>query len=133
MLQKLAEGDTRILRPVAPLGGRGATRYELFHDVLAAPILEWRKQHEQRADEERQRAARRRLVMRATAAAVLAAVFAAVAALAFWLLHQQNVSNSHLRAFRRRQLGIDRDERDEAKAAPRHGCSATRDERQPDG
>jgi hypothetical protein len=104
VLQKLAEGDTRFLRPVAPLAGRGATRYELFHDVLAAPILEWRKQHEQRADEERQRAARRRLVLRGTVAAVLALVFAAVAALAFWLLHQQNVSNSHLRAFRRQQL-----------------------------
>ena len=105
VLQKLAEGDTRILRPVAPLGGRGATRYELFHDVLAAPLLEWRRQHEQRAEEERQRAARRRLVMRATVAAVLAVIFAAVAALAFWLLHQQNVSNSHLRAFRRQQQG----------------------------
>ena len=106
VLQKLSEGDTRILRPVAPLGGRGATRYELFHDVLAVPILEWRKQHEQQVEAERQRAARRRLVLRGAVAAVLAVVFAAVAGYAFWLLHQQNVSNSHLRAFKHRQLGL---------------------------
>ena len=28
------EGDTRILRPVAPPGGEGPTRYEIFHDIL---------------------------------------------------------------------------------------------------
>jgi hypothetical protein len=42
VLEKLAEGDTRILRPVAPLGGKGPTRYEIFHDVLGPAILDWR-------------------------------------------------------------------------------------------
>ena len=33
----------RILRAVAPPRATGSTSYELFHDVLAEPILEWRK------------------------------------------------------------------------------------------
>lgn len=42
VLQDLA-GDTRILRGVADK--RSETRYEIFHDVLAAPILDWRTRH----------------------------------------------------------------------------------------
>jgi Novel STAND NTPase 1 len=42
VLEKLAEGDTRILRPVAPLTGQGPTRYEIFHDILGPAILDWR-------------------------------------------------------------------------------------------
>jgi hypothetical protein len=45
VLSKLAEGDTRILRPVAPPGGRGPTRYEIFHDVLGLAILDWRTRY----------------------------------------------------------------------------------------
>ena len=39
------EGDTRILRPVAPPGGHGQTRYEIFHDILGPAILDWRTRH----------------------------------------------------------------------------------------
>jgi hypothetical protein len=42
VLEKLAEGDTRILRPVAPPGGQGPTRYEIFHDILGPALLDWR-------------------------------------------------------------------------------------------
>lgn len=45
VLEKLAESDTRILRPVAPSGGRGPTRYEIFHDVLGPAILDWRTRY----------------------------------------------------------------------------------------
>ena len=60
MLDKLCRAESgRILRrvPPPPTGG-GETRYELFHDVLAEPILEWRRDYEQdRAPEARQSAA----------------------------------------------------------------------------
>jgi hypothetical protein len=44
VLAKLAEGDTRILRPVPP-GGQGPTRYEIFHDILGPAILDWRARY----------------------------------------------------------------------------------------
>ena len=49
VLEKLCGSDMRILRPVAPPPAGPAAgvyaalpRYEIFHDVLAAPILDWR-------------------------------------------------------------------------------------------
>jgi hypothetical protein len=42
LLNKLAEGDARILR-------RTGDRFELFHDVLARPILNWRAEFRQSA------------------------------------------------------------------------------------
>lgn len=45
VLEKLA-GHVRILRAVAPSAQQpGTPRYEIFHDVLAAPILDWRSRH----------------------------------------------------------------------------------------
>ena len=61
-LEKLAGGDTRILRPVDE-----RPAYEIFHDVLARPLLDW---------QERFRAARLR--RRATALGMLAAAVAAI-------------------------------------------------------
>ncbi len=41
ILQRLSH-DVRILRPITPPAGiETATRYEIFHDVLATPILDW--------------------------------------------------------------------------------------------
>jgi hypothetical protein len=42
ILKKLSEGDARILRPVAPPGGQGPMRYEIFHDILGPALLDWR-------------------------------------------------------------------------------------------
>src|SRR5215218_5882788 len=49
VLEQLCRGESgRILRAVAPPDGLPeSTRYELFHDVLAEPILDWRKHYEQ--------------------------------------------------------------------------------------
>ena len=48
--EKLCSGDVRILRPVAASpDAPAAPRYEIFHDVLAPAILDWR----QRAETER--------------------------------------------------------------------------------
>src|SRR5262249_25644232 len=42
-LKTLADG--RILRPVDPPPGQSTPRYEIYHDVLGAPILEWSAEH----------------------------------------------------------------------------------------
>ena len=49
--------EERILRAVDPAPGTTQARYEIFHDRLAAPILEWRDQQENaRLERARQRA-----------------------------------------------------------------------------
>ena len=50
VLEKLCRGDVRILRPVAPLPDQPTKlRYEIFHDVLAPAILDWRARYVQAA------------------------------------------------------------------------------------
>lgn len=57
LLETLSRGDTRILRPVpSPPGREGGPRYEVFHDVLAEPILDWRaRQRSEGVERERRR------------------------------------------------------------------------------
>jgi WD40 repeat protein len=45
LLAKLAGGDTRIVRHVPPPPGKSEPddRYEIFHDVLAPAIIDWRR------------------------------------------------------------------------------------------
>jgi hypothetical protein len=46
-LDKLSSGDVRILRPVTPPPDQPqVARYEIFHDVLAAAILDWRERYQ---------------------------------------------------------------------------------------
>jgi WD40 repeat protein len=115
VLEKLAAGDTRILRTVQPLGSGEPTRYELFHDILGEPILAWRKRyveqrereaenqrlreereaeakrlHEEQEVEERrrrERARRNRLVALAVGLILLLPIFAA---LSIWALRARN-------------------------------------------
>jgi len=42
LLDNLSAGDARILRVAVPHTIAGRRRYEITHDVLAAPILKWR-------------------------------------------------------------------------------------------
>lgn len=57
VLEQLARGDNRILRPVAgPLENPDVPRYEIFHDVLASAILEWRAGYEKERDQKQQSA-----------------------------------------------------------------------------
>jgi WD40 repeat protein len=59
VVELLSGGSVRILRPAADAAGReSGSTYEIFHDVLAAPILDWRRRHvaaTQRAESERKR------------------------------------------------------------------------------
>ena len=66
VLDKLSSPAIRILRPVAPaLDQPDKPRYEIFHDVLAPSILDWRTRHvrtreqeeaERQAEEQKRRA-----------------------------------------------------------------------------
>jgi WD40 repeat protein len=96
VLEKLASGESgRILRPVPPPPGldQEGSRYEIFHDVLGEPILEWRRdferEHEREAEARRQRAVRRRLALIVAGLLVLVLVFAGFAA---WALHERSVA-----------------------------------------
>jgi len=82
VLDKLSRGESgRILRPISPPSGESeGTRYELFHDVLAEPILDWRRRYEQ---ERARRASRRRFARIGAALLLLVAVLAALGAWAF--------------------------------------------------
>lgn len=51
VLERLSRGDVRILRPIAPPPDTpGEPRYEIYHDVLAAAILDWRARYQREAD-----------------------------------------------------------------------------------
>ena len=96
VLERLSSGESgRILRPVPPPPGQEdeGARYEIFHDVLGEPILEWRKEFEHareaEAEARRQRAVRRRLVAIVAGLIVLVLCFAAFAA---WALHERRVA-----------------------------------------
>jgi WD40 repeat protein len=107
----------RVLRTVAPpLDRPGAQRYEIFHDILAAPILDWRARHlraRREAEEEQKRLlakreaeaeirrtralaeARRRAAWWARLVAVLLAVFLAVSTvLTVWAIGKARQARS---------------------------------------
>jgi WD40 repeat protein len=93
-------GRERIVRGVDGAVG-GPARYEIFHDVLARPLLEWRAGYELvRAQAEAQRHRRNlRVVIVASVAAV-----AIVAAIAVFALLQRSSANTQARRAHGREL-----------------------------
>ena len=88
VLDRLCSGDSgRILRAVAPAAETDVVSYELYHDVLAEPVLAWRRVHER---ERSRRAAQRRLARVGGAALALAAIFGA---LSVWALIERGHAN----------------------------------------
>ena len=71
LLERLASGDIRILRPVPPPpGGTGEARFEISHDLLAPAILDWgrsrravRLEHEKETAERQVQTEKRRARM----------------------------------------------------------------------
>ncbi len=111
LLEKLARPDTRIVRAVPPPpGDLGSSRYEIFHDVLAPSILDWRSRQTaaKRAEEQRRmaRAAVRRRLLR-LGAILGAAAFALILFLAIAANSQRNQA--------RHQALLARSEADRAK------------------
>ena len=85
VLVKLCSGESgRILRAIAPARDEASTSYELFHDILAEPILAWRRGYEQ---ERAHRLALRRYVR---VGGVLLSLVAVFAALGVWALVQRS-------------------------------------------
>jgi hypothetical protein len=82
VLATLSAVDARILRPVPSPPGVVATRYEIFHDVLAVPIRDWRVAHVAR-DEARE-IARRRLLRMLQVLGSLAAIAIVIVAIVAW-------------------------------------------------
>jgi WD40 repeat protein len=94
VLDKLCRGDSgRILRvSSSPAEGADVTRYELFHDLLAEPILEWRVGFEQ---ERERRAAIRKFARIGGVLLSLAIVFGA---LGIWALVQRSEAKQATRS-----------------------------------
>src|SRR5436190_1662720 len=84
-LQQVLEilASQRILRAVAAGGGDDGSRYEIFHDVLAEPVLVWRRDYEARAALAAATRRHRRLAVIAGAAVLLAAAMVVLAIFAF--------------------------------------------------
>jgi len=74
-------GEVRVLRPA------GDGRYEIYHDALAGPIVDWRRRWEER---QKRRRERRRLALLVGVAAALAGIAIAVAILAVFALHARH-------------------------------------------
>jgi CHASE2 domain-containing sensor protein len=102
MLQSLC--DLRLMRPLPPEDGNGEARFEVFHDLLAAPMLEWRAGFEAR---------RLRVRMRWLLAALSAAIAAAIAIAAYGVhtapLRRLELSSIDARFGIRGAVGADRD------------------------
>lgn len=52
VLERLAAGERRILRPVPVPDPADSTRYEIFHDVLGPAIADWRRRQEALKEQE---------------------------------------------------------------------------------
>jgi WD40 repeat protein len=97
-------GDQRILRSVAGNGARDS-RYEIFHDVLAEPVLTWKAEHEAHRELDRQRSEsekRHRRLLRLTALATVAVLV--MAGVTIFALTQRSQARSQARLARAREL-----------------------------
>lgn len=103
VLETLSSGQTRILRPVS--SGEGPARYEIFHDVLAAAVLDWRarrihgrlEREREAAEAEARHERRRARAFRALAGlATLLMVFSGALAVVVWQRseHQARIDES---------------------------------------
>ena len=90
---------TRILRGVD--GSGGSPRIEIFHDVLAEPLLAWRQEYE--VERERRRGRRERRRLWTIVGAVLVAL-AVVTGLAVFALIQRSDSRAEARKARAHEL-----------------------------
>ncbi len=96
--------DDRIVRVISN-GNAHAARYEIFHDVLAEPVLAWKATHDSERELERQRAEaetrHRRLVRIVVLGAIALAVMAGVTILA---ITQRSEARSQANVARAREL-----------------------------
>jgi WD40 repeat protein len=97
-------GNERILRSVSGNGRRG-TGYEIYHDVLAEPVLAWKAGHESQREREREAVEterRHRRLVRLLAAAVVALVL--MAGVTVFAVAEWNKARSQARLAHGREL-----------------------------
>ena len=136
--------EERIVRAVDPAPGSGQARYEIFHDRLAAPILDWRQQREnarldrasERAEQEAEvqrtqarRFKRRARIMFALAVGLLV-LLVAVAVLLGYARHQSDTASARATAAlrappRRRTSGSQREPNRSSRPGPTSPCCCT--------
>jgi hypothetical protein len=90
-------GRERIVRTVDGAGSNGA-RYEIFHDVLAEPVLAWRREQELERERRASRRRQRRLYSVVMGALVALAAMTAVAIYAFSQRANARNESNHARA-----------------------------------
>jgi WD40 repeat protein len=97
-------GNERILRSVAGNAAHGS-RYEIFHDVLAEPVLAWKAAHETESELDRQQAAAEKKHRRLLAVLALAlAVLVVMAGVTVFALTQRSEARSQARVAHAREL-----------------------------
>ena len=102
VLEKLSGGDIRILRAIQPAPDQpAAPRYEIFHDVLASAILDWRARYS--LARERRRVIRLRLGV----AGLTAFLLALLVLIVFVLIQRQKADSQMLAATAISQLSVD--------------------------
>ena len=97
VLRRLSEPDLHILRPVAKRDRRGDTSYEIFHDGLARPIIDWGTRKERTDKAELEARMRRRIWSIAAIAVGLAAALVVALLLASHFRAQRNHAQQQLR------------------------------------
>jgi WD40 repeat protein len=90
-----ALGRERILRPLDE-GGGGGDRYEIFHDVLGAAVVDWQGRHQLSAERAQARRRQRRLLVVAAAALLALVVVSAIAI--FALVQRRDAQDQARRA-----------------------------------
>jgi WD40 repeat protein len=111
VLRRLAAGELHILRPIASPESGKEPRYEIFHDALARPLLDWRRRHyaneleRKRAEaEDRARRERRKARLAAAAAGAFLLLAAFAVGVSIWAVHQKHVAESERQLARSRAL-----------------------------
>ena len=95
VLEKLSNPQLRILRSVDPPSDQPASpRYEIFHDVLAEPVLAWSAAQRAEEDLARERADRRRQRRLTALASVALAALAAMAVVTVFAFAQRSEARS---------------------------------------
>jgi WD40 repeat protein len=105
MLELLAA--RRIVRPVAPAADSTDARYEIFHDKLADPILDWRARHVQAEQEAEARDRLRTEVRRRIRRLLLSAAVAALLLLAAGLVFSTVSANRAAPVLKSRELAAE--------------------------
>ena len=109
ILQALASGEQRILRTITPPPTEAdqSPLYELFHDILAQPVLEWCGVREGEGQERERRRERRNRVVRGVALGLAALTVCLIAAVAVAINSRDIAGSRALAASATTQLPVD--------------------------